>query len=130
MGGHKGYGLALVHEMLTAVLTGGKLSKSIKSLYEEDESGIQGACHSFMALDPDCFTGREEFKKGMDLYIKGIKESAKASGIGEILVPGEPEYRTEVQRMENGIPLNMNTVKELKALATMLGIPLFPHRKY
>jgi LDH2 family malate/lactate/ureidoglycolate dehydrogenase len=130
MGGHKGYGLALVHEMLTAVLTGGKLSKSIKSLYEEDESGIQGACHSFLALDPDCFIGREEFKRGMDLYIKGIKESAKASGIGEILVPGEPEYRTEVQRLEKGIPLNMNTVKELDALATMLGIPLFPHRKY
>jgi LDH2 family malate/lactate/ureidoglycolate dehydrogenase len=130
MGGHKGYGLALVHEMLTAVLTGGKLSKSIKSLYEEDESGIQGACHSFMALDPDCFIGREEFKRGMDLYIKGIKESAKASGIGEILVPGEPEYRTEVQRMEKGIPLNMNTVKELDAFATMLGIPLFPHRRY
>jgi LDH2 family malate/lactate/ureidoglycolate dehydrogenase len=126
MGGHKGYGLALVHEMLTAVLTGGKLSRSIKSLYEEDKNAIQGACHSFMALDPDCFIGRENFKKSMDAYIKGIKESAKANGIGEILVPGEPEYRTEVERLGKGIPLNMNTVKELNALATSLGIPLLP----
>ena len=42
VGGHKGYGMVLVHEMLTAVLTGGKWTARIKSLYEEDESGIQG----------------------------------------------------------------------------------------
>jgi LDH2 family malate/lactate/ureidoglycolate dehydrogenase len=42
IGGHKGYGLVLVHEMLTAVLTGGKWTRNIKSLYEEDKSGIQG----------------------------------------------------------------------------------------
>ncbi len=57
VGGHKGYGLVLAHEMLTALLTGGKWTRNIKSLYEEDKSGIQGTCHSFMALDPDCFLG-------------------------------------------------------------------------
>jgi len=35
VGGHKGYGMALVHEMLTAVLTGGKWTRVIKSLYQE-----------------------------------------------------------------------------------------------
>lgn len=122
VGGHKGYGLVLVHEMLTAVLTGGKWTKRIKSLYEEDPSKIQGTCHSFMALDPDCFIGRDQFKKEMDAYIKSIKESAKAKGVEEILVPGEPEYRTEVKFLKEGIPLPPNTVKELSALARMLRI--------
>jgi LDH2 family malate/lactate/ureidoglycolate dehydrogenase len=122
VGGHKGYGMALVHEMLTAVLAGGKWTRTIKSLYEEDKSGIQGTCHSFMALDPDCFLGREEFKKNIDAYIKSIKESAKAAGTAEIIIPGEPEYRTERKLLKEGIPLAPNTVKELTALGESLGI--------
>ncbi|MEW6667888.1 MAG: Ldh family oxidoreductase [Thermodesulfobacteriota bacterium] len=122
VGGHKGYGLALAHEMLTALLTGGKWTRAIKSLYEEDPSGIQGTCHSFMAIDPDCFIGREEFKRSMDLYIQTIKGSARAKGTEDILVPGEPEHRTEVKYLKEGIPLPPNTVKELTALAETLGI--------
>ena len=51
-----------------------------------------------MAIDPDCFIGRDKFKKEMDRYIKSIKESAKAQNVTEILMPGEPEYRTEAER--------------------------------
>jgi len=126
MGEHKGYGLALAHEMLTALLTGGKWTRNIKSLYEEDKTGIQGTCHSFMALDPDCFIGRENFKKNMDTYVKSIKESGKAKNKKEILMPGEPEYRTESQRLKEGIPLPLNTVNELTVLgeAFDLSLPL------
>jgi LDH2 family malate/lactate/ureidoglycolate dehydrogenase len=122
IGEHKGYGMVLAHEMLTAILTGGKWTRSIKSLYEEDRTGIQGTCHSFMALDPDCFLGREEFKKGMDRYIQSIKESAKAEGVQEILMPGEPEHRTEARFLKEGIPLAPNTVKELTVLGESLGL--------
>ena len=116
--------MVLVHEMLTAVLTGGKQTRQIKSLYEEDPGGIQGTCHSFMALDPDCFVGRDIFKREMDRYIKSIKESAKARGTEEILVPGEPEFRTETRRSKEGIPLPPNTVKDLTALGESLKISL------
>ncbi|MBI5969363.1 MAG: Ldh family oxidoreductase [Deltaproteobacteria bacterium] len=126
IGEHKGYGMVIAHEILTAVLTGGKLTRNIKSLYEEDKSGIQGTCHSFMALDPDCFLGREEFKKNMDLYIKSIKESPKAKGTQEILVPGEPEHRTELRFLKEGIPLSPNTEKELATLCRSLEIALPP----
>ena len=123
VGGHKGYGLVLIHEMLTAVLTGGKWTKIIKSLYEEDQSGIQGTCHSFMVLDPDCFIGREAFKENMERYIESVKGSAKAQGVAEVLVPGEPEYRTEVKLLKEGIPLPLNTIKDLTSLAGSLRIP-------
>ena len=124
VGGHKGYGMALVHEMLTAVLTGGKWTAGIKSLYEEDESGIQGTCHSFVAIDPDCFIGRDEFKREVDRYITNIKQSAKAKNCSEILIPGEPELRTETERLKNGIPVAPATISELSALGTSLGISI------
>jgi LDH2 family malate/lactate/ureidoglycolate dehydrogenase len=116
--------MVLTHEMLTSVLTGGKWTQSIKSLYEEDKTGIQGTCHSFMAIDPECFTGREKFKKEMDSYIKSIKESGKAKNVTEILIPGELEYRTEAERLKQGIPLESTTLRELLALGKSLGIPL------
>jgi LDH2 family malate/lactate/ureidoglycolate dehydrogenase len=122
VGGHKGYGLVLAHEMLTAVLTGGKWTRNIKSLYEEDPSRIQGTCHSFLAIDPDCFIGREAFKKNVDAYVRSVKGSTKAKGIEEILVPGEPEHRTEMKFLKEGIPLPPNTLKELMNLAEFLKI--------
>ena len=61
--------------------------------------------HSFMAIDPDCFIGRDKFKREMDLYIKGIKDSAKAKNCSEILMPGEPELKTETERLKEGIRL-------------------------
>jgi LDH2 family malate/lactate/ureidoglycolate dehydrogenase len=124
MGAHKGYGLALAHEMLTAILTGGKWTRNIKRLDEEDKSDIQGTCHSFMALDPECFCGREAFKQSMDLYIKSIKESRKGKNVKEILMPGEPEFRTESERLEKGIPLASITVDELISLGQLLGISI------
>jgi LDH2 family malate/lactate/ureidoglycolate dehydrogenase len=124
VGGHKGYGMVLVHEILTAGLTGGKLTSRIKNIYEEDRTGIQGTCHSFMVIDPDCFIGKETFKRNMDDYIRGIKESAKAKNVTEILIPGEPELRTEAERLRHGIPLAQATLKELVALGESLGIPL------
>lgn len=116
--------MVLIHEILTAVLTGGKVTSQIKSLYEEDRTGIQGTGHSFMAIDPDCFIGKEAFKKSMDHYIKSIKESAKAKNATEILIPGEPELRTETERLRDGIPLPQAVLKELAALGESLGISL------
>jgi len=124
LGAHKGYGLSLAHEMLTAILTGGKLTRNIKSLYEVDESGIQGTCHSFLVLDPDCFVGRDQFKEDMDRYIEAIKQSGKAKGFQEILMPGEPEQRCAEQRLKEGVPLAGATAKELVELAGALGLSL------
>ena len=124
MGAHKGYGLTVAHEILTAVLTGGKWTRNIKSLYEEDKTGIQGTCHSFMALDPECFIGREAFKENLDRYIKSIKDSGQAKGVSEILMPGEPEFRTESEGLKEGIPLASNTVDELISLGQSLGISI------
>jgi LDH2 family malate/lactate/ureidoglycolate dehydrogenase len=124
VGAHKGYGLALTHEILTAMLTGGKLSRNIIGLYKPDKTGIQGTCHSFMVIDPDCFIGRAIFKKNMDDYIKTIKESKKAKGSKEIFFPGEIEALTEAEYLQKGIPLAQTTAEELIYLAGQLKLPI------
>jgi hypothetical protein len=70
------------------------------------------------------FKDIKEFKKEMDRYIKTIKESAKTQNVKEILMPGEPEYRTESERLKQGIPLESTTLQELVALGKSLGISL------
>lgn len=124
VGGHKGSGLALAHEMLSAILGGGKWTINIKSLYEKDETGIQGTCHSFMALDPDCFVGKAEFKNSIDEYIEAIKGSGPADGVKEILMPGELEARTEERYLKGGVPLALATVNDLEKLAGRLGLAI------
>jgi LDH2 family malate/lactate/ureidoglycolate dehydrogenase len=60
----------------------------------------------------------------MDRYIKSIKESGKAKNVDEILLPGEPEFKTETERLKAGIPMAQNTVNELVALGKSLGLTL------
>jgi LDH2 family malate/lactate/ureidoglycolate dehydrogenase len=124
VGAHKGYGLTLANEMLTALLTGGKLTRNIKSLYEEDESGIQGTCHSFMVIDPECFVGRDAFKEAMDQYITDIKNSGLAKGVNEILMPGEIEARNKAEYLREGIKIAAATASEIETLAQRLELNL------
>lgn len=124
VGAHKGYGLALAHEIISSLLGGGKWTLNIKSLYEQDDSGIQGTCHSFMALDPDCFLGRAQFKRLMDDYIDTIKNSGPAEGVKEIFLPGEIEARTEARYLAEGVPLAEATAQDLEDLAGRLSLEL------
>ncbi len=126
MGAHKGYGLALAHEIITAVLTGGKITRDIKSLYEDDRSGIQGTCHSFAALNPDAFIGKEAFRNAAAAYVLALKQSGAAEGAEEILIPGESSARIEAARRKSGIPLSAATVEGLSNLSDRLGIPMPP----
>jgi LDH2 family malate/lactate/ureidoglycolate dehydrogenase len=76
-----------------------------------------------MALDPDCFIDGRPSKRTWT-PIETIKRSARASGTEEILVPGEPEYRTE-QKFLKGESLAPNTAKRINPSGKSLGIPLF-----
>ena len=124
MAAHKGYGLALAHEILTAVLGGGRWTMNINDIYKPAMDGIQGTCHSFMAIDPDCFFGRKEFTDEIGRYIEAVKNSPAAEGSDEILYPGERSARVEAERLVSGIPMPLAVVTELKELATRLGVRL------
>jgi len=114
-GGHKGYGLSVVVDLLGRHLTGGdKLAG--------DEAVSFG---NFMfVVKVDAFRPLAEFQQVVSGRLEQIKSVKKAPGFDEVLVPGEPERRTMAQRERDGITLPEDTVKDLSSLADRYGVAM------
>ena len=98
-GGYKGYGLALVVDMLAGILTGAGSSQDMRSGWLTN--GV-----FMMALKVENFVPLDDFKDRVDRLVKSIKNSPKAEGFKEILIPGEPETNERERRLRNGIPIS------------------------
>ena len=115
-GGYKGYGLTVIVGILSAVLTGGSiLSEDIKDFYE-DVSEKQNIGHLFGAIKIDRFMEPNLFKSNMDAMIREIKNSPKAPGVEEILLPGEREFKNAVNHKKIGIPVPLNVIQDLEKI--------------
>ncbi|MFW6116892.1 MAG: Ldh family oxidoreductase [bacterium] len=114
--GHKGYGLLIVTELL-----GGALSAAGCAGQRVMTTG-NGAF--FQAIDIDDFLPVEEFIETVQELISWVKSSRKKEGVSEILLPGEPEYRTAQERRETGIPLPDSVWEEILNLAADLDVEL------
>jgi len=113
-GGHKGYGLALVADLLAGQLMSAEV-------YEGSRS-TQGTF--IMAIDIEPFRPRAEFGKAVDQRLKLIKAIPPAAGFSEVLIPGEPEYRARAERERNGIEVPQAIWKKLVDTASELGVDL------
>jgi ureidoglycolate dehydrogenase (NAD+) len=121
-GGPKGSGLALMFECLSSLMAG-------NPLLEPALAGVPGAkTHHqngvIAAINIASFTDPIAYKAHVDGVVDGLKALPKAEGCAEILVPGEPEYRTREERVERGIPLPNGTVKNLRTVAERFKVAL------
>jgi len=116
--GHKGYGLALMVDVLCGVLSGAATGLGVDVDKTKPNVG-----HFFMALDPAAFRPLDEFKHDMDRLARELKGSPKAEGQSRIYVHGEKSYaRTEKYRRE-GVPLAAKVVESMKQIGKELGVP-------
>lgn len=122
-GGHKGYALSVMAELLTGVLSGGRVSDELG--YYGNHGENTGVSHLLGAIRIDSMIPLEEFKQRVDDYVRKLKSCPRAEGAGEILVPGERSARMEQERQANGIPLHPSLAKNLVAVGLEMGIP-FP----
>src|SRR5438309_2405374 len=118
LGGHKGYGLALMVDVLCGVLSGAATGLQV---YTDEKKPNVG--HFFMALDPTAFRPLDEFRGDMDRLCRELKESPKAHGQERIYVHGEKSFARMERFREQGIPLDPKVVDGLKKIGTDLGIP-------
>lgn len=109
-GGHKGYGLSLLVELLTAGLSQGKYSK-------ETYSGRGEICHFFGAIDPAIFGDREEVTESLTRIVDEVVSSERADGQSKIYYHGEKEARKRQDSLQKGIELDLKTVELLDKLA-------------
>ncbi|HWE64199.1 MAG TPA: Ldh family oxidoreductase [Chloroflexota bacterium] len=119
-GGHKGYGLSVMVEIL-----GGALSGSAPSSLPEYGGG-NGTL--LIALDIATFQPLERFVDQSSQFAATIKDTQPAPAFDEVLLPGEPEARSRQQRAANGIPLPEQTWSELHDLAAQLGLSIEEER--
>jgi LDH2 family malate/lactate/ureidoglycolate dehydrogenase len=122
-GGHKGFGLALLVELLAGVLAGssyGTTERTASPLHG-DERVAKGFV--LIGIDPERFLPLEEFRAAVDGLIREVRGSERAEGVDRIWLPGEPEHERSVQRSRDGIPLAAPLVAELQRLAADAGAP-------
>jgi LDH2 family malate/lactate/ureidoglycolate dehydrogenase len=112
-GSHKGYGLAILVEILCGVLTG-----TITALNADPEP--RG--HFFAAIRIDAFRPLAEFKQDMDRLIRELKSTPPIEGESRVYVAGEIEFETQQERAERGIPLLPSVVKGLREVGEQLGV--------
>ena len=120
-GGYKGYGLSLLIDILTGVLSGGGFSTHVRTLYQQIDAPSQVA-HLCAALRIDGFMALKEFLQRMEEIIQLMHSCPSAPGVERIFVPGEIEHETEQRRKAEGIPLNAQLRDELKVLGAELGV--------
>jgi LDH2 family malate/lactate/ureidoglycolate dehydrogenase len=123
VGGYKGYGITLMMDLLTGVLSNSCYGPRVKGV--DSAEGIAGIAHTFMAIDVAAFDNVAEFKARMDAYISEIKGSKKAAGVETIFMPGEIEFLKVQERRQKGIPIHNNVVKDLRKIAEENGVPFY-----
>ncbi|MDA0770071.1 MAG: Ldh family oxidoreductase [Chloroflexi bacterium] len=115
LGSHKGYGLALMTEVLGTMLSG-VLPNMV------DLSG--GSKHSFTAYNIAAFTDVDEFKEKMDRMLQTLRDTKPAPGHDRVLYPGLSEYEEEQDRRANGIPLHKEVIEWFGDICGELSIPM------
>ena len=118
-GGHKGYGLGVLAEVLAGALTGGGCT-------DPNVTRLSNGMLSII-LDPKFFTANPGHNAGFDnevrRFIDWVKTSRKISPDGDIFMPGELEQRTRTKRLAEGVELDDNTWKQILDTARSVGLP-------
>lgn len=122
MAGHKGYGLSLLIETLSGLLTGAAVTWSVRSWAHDDAAlpTLHGA--AFLALDVRCLASPQDFERKVGALIDEIHQSPRADGVQRLLVPGELEWERYERAMQEGIPLPSDVVENLKLAADLAGL--------
>ena len=110
-GGHKGYGLSVLWEVLTSALADDALPADSKrtSLF-------------LMAIDPAASVGRAQFMKTVDELIDRIHASPPQPGVDRVYAPGERGYIAAAERAKTGIPIKPARMAELNKIGQKYGV--------
>jgi LDH2 family malate/lactate/ureidoglycolate dehydrogenase len=117
-GGHKGYGLSIIVDLFSAVISSG-----LTSNYVNRKPGHTGICHYFMAIDYGIFGDKVSIKAGMSKFLQELRDSKKAEGQSRIYTHGERSAQLMSQREKGTIPVNEKTLEEMKNIASAFKLP-------
>ena len=121
MAGHKGYGLAVLVEVLTAVLTGAAITRQVRS-WVQDLPEPTNSGHAFIAIDVAAMMPLDLFSGRMDGMVDEIHAAPKAQGAERIYLPGEMEWERRDLALAEGMDLPPYVRQNLLGLAGDIGL--------
>jgi len=121
LGGHKGYGLAVLVHILGGTLSGGSFSPIRRRTQRESDPHNIG--HFFLAIDPRAFRADGEFERDLDEVIDVLHGARRADPAQPVLVAGDPEMATRKERLEHGVPIPDDLMEQLRAVARSADVP-------
>jgi ureidoglycolate dehydrogenase (NAD+) len=123
MAGHKGYGLSLLVEILTGVLSGGSVMSEIPSWLFNMESP-NAVSHLCIVINPKMFGSVDIFNNRMERVVDELHSKPLAKGNNKIYYPGEIEWLRHNSAKKSGIPLPGDVADSLEKLSEKTGIKI------
>lgn len=118
IGAYKGYGLSLITDVLTGVLTGSLFGAHVF----QDDTDFDVA-HTLIAIDPEAFMDRRLFEERLERLLEDVLGAAPIDPKRPVQLPGEAEQRCAARRRRHGIPVGKANFEKLEALAEEIGVP-------
>lgn len=116
LGGHKGYGLAAMVEVLSTLLPGASYAP-----LRDPQAPRFDVGHFHMAIHPDAFREAGEFAGDLDAFIDCLHATHPADPGQPVLAPGDPEHDTLERRSREGIPVPHSLMRSVEAIARECG---------
>ncbi len=120
MSSHKGYGLAAMVEILSAMLSGADYAATRPQLAPEPDRYNVG--HFFLAMNPAAFRAPGEFEAEVDDMIDALRRARPVDPAEPVLVPGDPEVTARARREADGVPIPDRLREQIKTIAEAAGV--------
>ena len=121
IGGHKGYGLALMISLLAGSLNNAAVGKETID-FNAHHDLITNTGQALIAVDPSAFGDPQEFVRRVTKVVDDLKNSSKLPGVQEIHIPGEGGARLFKERTLSGIPISQELLNALNQCAIECGV--------
>ncbi len=118
--GYKGYGLALLVDILAGVLSGSASGPAVGRPTDDRAANVG---HFFLAVRIDAIRALDLFQGGMDDLIREIRQAAKVPGHDRIYIHGEKEFERAERCAVEGVPMLEPVVESLREIGGRIGVP-------
>ncbi|MBQ1545264.1 MAG: Ldh family oxidoreductase [Clostridia bacterium] len=122
LGGYKGYGYAMVVELLSAILQDGNYGKALNGKDENGNLVPYHLGHFFIAIDTDHFLGEKFTREKAGEIIRSVRNSTVAPGEERIYTANEKEHEVWLYRKDKGVPVTEPVQKEILQVRDELGL--------
>jgi LDH2 family malate/lactate/ureidoglycolate dehydrogenase len=119
-GGHKGYGLAVMVDILCSVLCGAPFGPQVS----DTATSSARVSHFFGAIKIGAFRDPAGFRKDMDKMLRDLRLSPPASGAERVYFAGQREFEHEAETRKAGVPLFRETLASLEKISRETGVPM------